>query len=253
MLQKIVERKKSEVNALYMSGKAAQYRRSAAQSQRNFYDAISKAGLNLIAEIKRKSPSAGYIRRNADPAIIAKIYQDSGASAISVPTDSDFDGELSHLLSVSKEVYLPVLRKEFIIDKAQIYEARFHQADSILLIVSLLEPSIIREYLHLSRELGMECLVECHDENELEKAIKSGARILGINNRNLHDDSVDINTTLRLLPYIPKGYVAVTESGISTYEDVKQFLHTKINAMLVGGPLMNALDIKKKVYELLGK
>ena len=261
ILEQIVEKKKPEVKALYKSGKFSEYKilATSIQKPRDFYSAITRPGLNLIAEFKRKSPAKGYLRENADPQEIARIYEECGASAISVLTDSNFDGKISHLYKIRQAVKLPLLRKDFIIDIAQIYEARAYRADAVLLIARILDLSQISDFVGLSSELGMHCLVECHNESELEKAIRGGAKIIGINNRNLEDFSIDRSTTLRLLPYVPEGYPIVTESGISTCEHVKELSNPRINAILVGETLMSAKlnptiqDIKYKIYELLGK
>ena len=262
VLLEIKEKKQLEVDVLYDPGKAEEYKSLASNepSGRDFVAVISRPGhFNLIAEFKKASPSKGEIRPGAKPEDIVQLYEKCGASAISVLTDSHFDGEIDYLRRVRDVVSIPLLRKDFIIDPAQIYEARVYGADAILLIAALLEPSQIKDYITIADSLGMDCLVESHNENELERSIKGGARIFGINNRNLHDFSVDRNTTLRLLQYIPEGYPIVTESGILTYEHVKELLHPRINAMLVGEAIMSKRlnptleDMKNKIYELLGK
>ncbi|MHC4479224.1 MAG: indole-3-glycerol phosphate synthase TrpC [Planctomycetota bacterium] len=263
VLLRIKEKKQGEVAALYRTGKAAAYESQALEgipSVVDFAEAISGPGYcsRLIAEFKKKSPSKGQIRPGAEPEEIAELYERCGASAMSVLTDSHFDGELDYLSRVGEVVDLPLLRKDFIIDPAQIYEARVYGADAILLIAALLEPSQIRDYIDIAASLGMDCLVESHNEAEIEKAVEGGAAIFGINNRNLHDFSVERGTTLRLLKYVPEGKPIVTESGIMSYEHVKQFWRPRINAMLVGESIMSAKlnptlsDMEKKVHELLG-
>jgi indole-3-glycerol phosphate synthase len=261
VLLRIIECKKVEVKELYQSGRAHEYRRIASNkpSKRRFHNAISRPGFNLIAEFKKASPSRGDIRPGAEPEEIARIYEGCGASAISVLTDSHFKGELGYLERIRREVELPLLRKDFIIDPAQIYEARVYGADAVLLIAAILDPAQIREYIDIAESLGMDCLVESHNRRELDKAIKGGARIFGINNRNLHNFKIDRKTTLELVGYIPKGNAIVTESGILTYEHVKEISHPRINAMLVGEAIMSSKlnpelnDMKNKIYELLGK
>lgn len=261
VLLRIVERKKTEVKKLYDSGKVEEYKTKATNntSKRDFYSAISRPGFNLIAEFKKASPSKGDIRPGAEPEEIAGIYEGCGASAISVLTDSHFKGELSHLQRIRGIVDLPILRKDFIIDPAQIYESRVYGADAILLIAAILDPSQIRDYIGIAESLGMGCLVESHNRRELDKAVAGDARIFGINNRNLHDFTVDRNTTSELLPYIPEGKPVVTESGILTYKHVKELSHPRINAMLVGEAIMSSElnpgldDMKNKIYELLGR
>lgn len=261
VLLKICEKKKLEVDELCTSGLAEKYKGEASVqlATRDFAAAISKPGMNLIAEFKKASPSAGDIRPGAEPDDIAKLYEESGASAISVITDSHFKGEIDYLRRVRHAVDLPLLRKDFIIDPSQIYEARVYGADAILLIAAILEPSQIEEYIEIAKSLGMACLVESHDLGDLEKAIEGKAQIFGINNRNLHDFSTDRNTTLQLLRHIPLGFSIVTESGILTYEHVKEVSHPRVNAMLVGEAIMSAKinpslsDMQNRIYELLGK
>lgn len=261
VLLKICKKKKSEVEELYQSGLAKKYKDESDNqpSTRDFAVAISKPGMNLIAEFKKASPSKGDIRPGVEPEEIVKLYEESGASAISVLTDSHFKGEIDYLKRVRNTVNIPVLRKDFIIDPVQIYESRVYGADAILLIAAILTPIQIREYIEIAYSLGMDCLVESHNKEELKKAIAGETQIFGINNRNLQDFSTDRNTTLQLLKYVPEGYPVVTESAILTYEHVKELTHPRINAMLVGEALMSAetnptlSDMQSKIYELLGK
>ena len=259
VLYKIRERKQVEVSDLYTSGRARQYMDGAVPTRKDFAASISKPGFNLLAEFKRASPSKSEIRPGANSIEIARIYEQYGASAISVLTDSGFMGHLKDLSCLGPHVTVPRLRKDFIIDMAQIYEARYHGADAILLIAALLDPQQIEDYIAVAGALNTASLVECHNEGELEKALKGKAKIIGINNRDLHTFNTDRQTTLRLLPYVPEGLPIVTESGILTYEHVKELTHPRINAMLVGEALMSAKanptmgDIGNKIKELLGK
>ena len=259
VLKKICEKKQQEVAIIYDSGLADKYKSEAQPSDRDFAAAISKPGMNLIAEFKRASPSKGDIRPGVEPEGIVQLYEESGASAISVLTDGHFKGELAYLRRVQNAVSIPLLRKDFIIDPAQIYEARAYGADAILIIAAILDPNQIQEYIDIGATLGMDSLVESHDENELEKAIQGKAQIFGINNRNLHDFSTDRNTTLRLLKHIPEGYPIVTESAIFTYDHVRELSSPRVNAMLIGEAIMSAelnptlKDMRKKIAELLGK
>lgn len=260
VLLKICEKKKLEVESLYQSGLADRYKYESTNqsSTRDFAAAISKPGMNLIAEFKRASPSRGDIRPGIEPEGIVKLYEENRASAISVLTDSHFKGEIDYLKRVRNTVDIPILRKDFIIDSAQIYEARVYGADAILLIAAILDSSQIEDYIGIARSLDMDCLVESHDEGELKKAIAGKSQIFGINNRNLHDFSTDRNTTLRLLEYIPKGYPIVTESAILTYNHVRELSHPRVNAMLVGEAIMSAKtnptlsNMQSKIFELLG-
>lgn len=263
ILQKIVKRKREEVSILKGTEFARECRKRAIDnpSSRDFYRAISKkrkVELNLIAEIKLASP-LGDIRPEAIPRDIAEIYESCNINAISILTDLDFKGSIFHLLGVSNIVSTPLLRKDFIIDQIQIYESRIYGADAILLISAILEKSQIRDYIGLARKLKMYCLVESHNESELEKAIDSKAEIFGINNRNLATFETDINNTKRLAKLVPEGYPIVTESGINSYLDVLELSIPKVKAMLVGEALMSQeknptnQDIRNKIYELQGK
>lgn len=209
--------------------------------------------IRIIAEIKKASPSLGVIRKDFRPVEIAQIYEAGGAAAISVLTDEKFfQGSLSYLTEVKMTVSLPALRKDFIIDKYQIYEARDAGADAILLIAALLSGEEIQDYLALSGELGMECLVEVHSEEELKKVLQTNARIIGINNRDLATFVTDMTTTLRLRQMIPDGKIVVSESGIKSRGDVEILLKAGVDAVLVGETLMKSHDISAKLRELLG-
>ncbi len=192
--------------------------------RRDFKGAISKAGrINLIAELKKASPSQGVLRYEYEPKEIAKIYEQNSAAAISVLTeDKYFQGNLIHLNIVRDAVGLPILRKDFIISEYQIYESALANADAILLIACILEKGILRGLYNLAKELGMAVLVEVHDERDLEKVLGTAAEIIGINNRNLMTFDVDLNTTLELAPKIPPDKIIVSESGIGDYGDVKR-------------------------------
>lgn len=267
VLVEIVARKELEVKGLYKTHKAKQYEIIA--DHRNlmipsFYGNISNRGNNvpnLIAEFKLTSPSNTRkgnpdFRPGAEPEEIAKIYEECGASAMSVLTDVDFKGDIEHLKRVRDTVNMPLLRKDFIIDPAQIYEARCYGADAILLIAAILEPEQIREYIEIAKSLSMDCLVESHTLGELEKAIEGEAEIFGINNRDLRkeDFPTDLNTTLKLIDYVPEDCPIVSESGIHTYEDVQILSDPRINAILVGTTLMRSGDnLRNKIYELQGR
>ncbi len=220
------------------------------------FNAALKSGNNIriIAEIKKASPSLGVIRKDFHPVEIARIYEAGGAAAISVLTDEKFfQGSLLYLTEVKKSVGLPVLRKDFIIDPYQIYEARAAGADAILLIAAMLSGDEIQDYLTLSGELGMECLVEVHSEEELKKVLQTNAHIIGVNNRNLATFVTDMTTTLRLRQMIPGGKTVVSESGIKTRGDVETLLKAGVGAILVGETLMKSRDISAKLRELLGQ
>jgi indole-3-glycerol phosphate synthase len=220
----------------------------------DFISALDGDDVAIIAEIKRASPSRGIIRQEFDPVDIAVAYHNNGAAAISVLTEEKyFMGHLEHLKKVKHAVSgrnVPVLRKDFIFDIYQIYESRAYGADCILLIVAMLKQEKLRELLDESHNLGMKCLVEVHNENELETALNCGAAIIGINNRDLNTFVVDISTTERLRPLIPGGYTVISESGIKTREDMDKLRKWRINAALVGEALMSSNDIGAKISEL---
>ncbi len=224
-----------------------------AKQTRNFKAAVSTPSkINLIAEIKKASPSKGLIREDFDPTTIAEIYQTNGAAAISVLTDERFfQGNLSYLTAVQKVTSIPLLRKDFIIDAYQIYQARAAGADAILLIAAILELGKMQNFLHIAHGLGLDCLVEVHTESELEEVLKTDAQIIGINNRNLKIFKTDIETTLRLKKLIPGGKIVVSESGIKSRRDVEMLQECGVNAILVGEALMRSTDIGDKIKELM--
>jgi len=216
--------------------------------------ALRGDGIQLIAEVKKASPSRGIIRPDFDAAKIAKIYAGNGAAAISILTEARyFQGSLDHLKDIRKALSnkLPLLRKDFIVDPYQIYESRAYGADSLLLIVAILKPETLQELLRLCHELNMSCLVEVHNEAEVEIALKSQAKIIGINNRDLNTFNVDIATTERLRPLIPPDRIVVSESGIKERTDIEKLNRLGIDAVLIGESLMSAPDIAARMRELL--
>ena len=221
----------------------------------NFASALSGNSIQLIAEIKKASPSRGVIRPDFDPVEIAQTYAGSGVSAISVLTETRyFQGSLNYLKDIKDALgnrRLPLLRKDFIHDPYQVYQSRAYGADSLLLIVAILSPERLEELLRLSHQLSMNCLVEVHNEVELEIALKTNARIIGINNRDLNTFTVDLATTERLRPLIPAGITVVSESGINNRSDMEKMKEWGVDAVLIGESLMSAPDITAKVKELL--
>lgn len=211
--------------------------------------------IRLIAEIKRASPSKGPLRVDLDPASLAWAYAENGASAISVVTEPrHFGGSLEDLVAARKGLkgrMAPLLRKDFIIDPYQVYQGRANGADAILLIVAILDDRKLSELLALSYDLGMRCLVEVHNEAEVERAVASGAGIIGINNRDLKTFEVDLNTTTRLRPLIPPDRIVVSESGIRSREDLEKLWSWKVQAALVGEALVTATDPGAALKELL--
>lgn len=206
----------------------------------------------VIAEVKKASPSKGVIRPDFDPEAIARAYEAAGASAISVLTDEKFfQGSLAYLRRVKRTVSLPVLRKDFIIDDYQVYEARAAGADAILLIVAALERDALANLMNRATEIGLHCLVEVHDAAEMQVAIDVCAPIIGINNRNLQTFEVSLDTTGELLPMIPRAK-KVSESGIFTRDDMTRLGAMGVDAVLIGEAFMREQDIEAKLRELIG-
>ena len=216
-------------------------------------DALRGGNVRLIAEVKKASPSRGLLCPDFDPVQLARTYAENGASAISVLTDPRFKGEPEHLSAIKESGAsgpMPVLRKDFIFDPYQVYEARAMGADTYLLIVAILSPTQLAELMALGRELGMDALVEIHDEAELRTALDNGAEIVGINNRDLRTFNTDLATTEGLAPLIPGDKVIVSESGIFTPEHLQRLGRLGVNAVLVGEALVTAPDTAAKVREL---
>ncbi len=219
---------------------------------RDFRGALGKPGFSLIAEVKRASPSAGTIADDLDPVALALLYQDGGAAAISVLTESGyFGGSLDDLRAVKKAVTLPVLRKDFIIDEYQIYESRSAGADAVLLIAEMLDGEELERFLGTAAGIGLPCLLECHSGEELEKAIGTPVGIIGINNRDLKTLEVDLETSLRLLSLIPEDRLKVAESGIRTADDVRRLVAAGADAILVGETLVRSGNVKATIKELI--
>ena len=244
ILDKIVERKKEEVAFLRKHGIALpdQYKERVITPPRGFRQAlIDYQGVAIIAEAKKASPSKGILSPDFNLEKIVHNYEKCGAQALSVLTDVDFfQGSLEYMLRAREQVALPVLRKDFIIDELQIGQSSLHGADAILLIVAILDDHQLSDYFAYARELQMDVLVEVHDENEMERALRSGCDLIGVNNRNLNDFSVDINTTFRLMKMMPDSMPLVSESGLKGKEDIDRLLEHGVAAALIGESLMKA-------------
>ncbi len=221
---------------------------------RPFAEAVNKPRtISLIAEIKKASPSRGLIRADFDPVKIAGIYQEVGVQAVSVLTEEDFfQGSLEHLSAVKAAVQVPVLRKDFLFEPYQIYESRAYGADAVLLIAELLSRDKLGELSALAESLGMDSLVEIHDEKELKKVLGMKLSLIGINNRDLKTFEVDLKTTERLFPLIPKDRTVVVESGLKSSQDVLFLRILGINAVLIGTAFMEEANIAAKVEKLMG-
>lgn len=257
ILKKIVSRKQEEIadRKQRVSEAELQEKLESADAPRGFVDSIAakinsgKAG--VISEIKKASPSKGILREDFRPADIARSYEKGGAACLSVLTDIDFfQGSDEYLQQARAACSLPVIRKDFIIDTYQVYEARAMGADCILLIVACLEDGQMKTLNDLAHELGMDVLVEVHDEEELQRALKLNNRLIGINNRNLRTFEVSLETTLKMLDQIPEVAIVVTESGIHTKDDVKLMRDNNVNAFLVGEAFMRAEEPGEKLSEL---
>jgi indole-3-glycerol phosphate synthase len=221
---------------------------------RPFAEALLRPGVSLIAEHKRRTPSAGEIRSGVTVADIVRAYERGGAAALSVLTEPfHFAGRLEDLREARAAVSLPVLRKDFIVDPYQVFESAAVGADAILLIVAALEPEELAELLQTARSLDLDALVEIHDERELERALAVDADVLGINNRSLADFSVDVERTYELLSDVPAGKTVVSESGYSTREQLDELERVGVDAVLIGETLMRSPDVEAVVRELTGR
>ena len=218
---------------------------------RPFREALSRPGISLIAEHKRRSPSAGTIREGTSVSEIVRAYERGGAAALSILTEEDhFGGRLADLEEAHAASDLPILRKDFTLDPYQLYEAKAADADAVLLIVGTLPAEELRELREQARELDLDALVEVHSEDELEVALELDVDVIGINNRDLEDFSVDVSRTFDLLTDVPAGKTVVSESGIALREQVEELEHIGVDAVLVGETLMRAPDTEAAVREL---
>ncbi|GHT43393.1 indole-3-glycerol phosphate synthase [Endomicrobiia bacterium] len=217
-----------------------------------FEKALSKPGINFICEIKKASPSKGLISDSFNYKEIALEYQKSGAAAISVITEPDFFlGNKDYLKEIKDIVSVSVLRKDFIIDSYQIYESKIIGADAILLICTILDKEILKDFFEIANSLGLSCLVEVHDEKEIETSLNIGAKIIGVNNRNLKNFEVNFNNSIKLRKLVPDDKIFVSESGIKTKEHIDILKANNINAVLIGEGLMRSNNINLKLKELM--
>ena len=257
ILEEIVRVKRTEMERLKVEVPLSELERRIGDQNPplNLAGALWGSAVRIIAEVKKASPTRGVLKSDFDPVSLATAYADNGAAAISVLTNVDhFQGRIEHLDVVSDVAYprgVPVLRKEFIFDPYQVYEARAHGADAILLIVAILTPGLVKELLLLAQQLWMQCLVEVHDEEELRVALDSGAEILGVNNRDLRTFKTDLAVTERLAAQVPGGKVIVSESGISSREHILRVRRAGAHAVLIGEALVTAEDAGQTLRELL--
>ena len=255
ILNKIIETKKEEVEQLKKETSETRLRETIARLEpcRDFRKTLQGGVCNIIAEVKCTSPSRGRLIADFDPVKIAGVYEENGAAAISVLTDEKyFAGHKNYLTQIGNNVNLPLLRKDFIIHPLQIYETRAIGADAILLIVRILGKKL-KEFILLSKEIGLSSLVEVHAEEELELALAADAEIIGINNRNLDTFVTDIETSRKLRARIPEGKIVVAESGIMSREDIEFLTRANIQAFLIGEALITARDIGEKLRVFKGE
>jgi len=255
ILDEIVAAKRVEIDALRRLRPEEDYRRLAAAAPpvRSFREALARPGTSIIAEMKRASPSRGRIREEYDPSALARAYAGAGARAMSILTDAPFfEGALAHLVEARVAGRLPVLRKDFLIDPIQLWEARAAGADAVLLIAAILDEGDLRSLLALAGDLGMDALCEVHDEPEMRRVLEAGARLIGINNRDLRTFRVDLAVTERLAPLARDQALVVAESGIRDRADIERLEAAGARAFLIGETLMRAVDPSVALRALLG-
>jgi len=256
MLDKIVAQKKEEVEQRKKVATITYLQERIAKQKPALDLALALKGdhVRLIAEVKQASPSRGMLSPNFNPIELAQTYAEGGAAAISVLTEANyFIGSIEHIAAIKEVVGLPLLRKDFIFDPYQVYESLAYGADALLLIVAILSQEQLKELVSLSHSLGLRCLVEVHNEGEVERAVLSEAEIIGINNRDLNTFSININTTRRLRPLIPQERILVSESGIKSKRDIEKLGKWGVDAVLVGEALVTAGDVRAKMKELIGE
>jgi indole-3-glycerol phosphate synthase len=255
-LDKILSSKKEEVAHLKRIKPLSELKLSIGDIPlpRNFSAALTVNDTNIIAEIKRSSPSKGIISHDFNHLHIASTYSANGASAISILTDQPyFGGSKTYIAEIKEIIDLPLLRKDFIIDAYQVYETRVLEGDALLLIAGILSAEELKELIALTSFLGMNALVEVHDRNDLDKALAAGAAIMGVNNRDLKTFTTDLNVSLNLKPHVPADKIFVCESGIESRQNIEMLLKAGIHVFLIGETLMRAEDRGKKLQELLGR
>ena len=257
ILDKICENKKNEIINSKEKCSFSSLEKLYKESQnRNFLNLIinsqKESKNNIIGEIKKSSPSAGEIIKDYVPENIAKEYENAGIGALSVLTDKNFfDGNLDHISIIHNNSNLPILRKDFIIDPYQILESKIYKADAILLILSILDDNEVKNFIKIAESYNLDCLIETHNEEEILRAINIGYPIIGINNRNLKDLSVNMNNKFKLIKKIPKDFTIIAESGIKTKDDISRYNDLGIFNFLIGESILKSINIKNKIKELL--
>lgn len=257
ILQEIAEATKVRVACEKKEVSLEEMKRQALATKKgefSFEKAIKKEGIHFICEVKKASPSKGIIAQDFPYVDIAKEYEAAGGDCISVLTEPEyFKGSIKYLEEIKKEVHIPVIRKDFIIDEYMIYQAKVAGADCVLLICALLDTDTLKKYIQICDELGLSALVEAHDEAEIESAILAGARMIGVNNRDLKTFTVDIGNSKRLRKLVPPEIAFVAESGIKTHQDIEELQKANVNGVLIGETLMRSPDKAAMLAELKGE
>ena len=259
LLTDICNRKKKEIEALKLKCSLKSLQKLIGNKQNREFKKILKESQkneknNIIAEIKQSSPSAGEIIKDYYPEDIAVKYEKAGAGAISILTEKNFfKGNIDHLSLINSKTNIPILRKDFIIDPYQIYESKVYKADSILLIMSILEDNEIKEYIKIANDIGLDCIIETHTLDEINRALKIDYPIIGINNRNLDNLSVNINNTLDMINKIPKSFTVIGESGIKSNENIKKYNDHGVYNFLIGETILRSSNYDLMIKKLLNK
>jgi indole-3-glycerol phosphate synthase len=254
VLDRIVEAKVKRLGEAKRRVALEHLEKPASRNPNSFRDALTRDGVNVIAEIKHRSPSKGIIREDFDPVRIAEVYGNAGAAALSVLVEEDFfGGSLEHLRAIRSRVALPLLRKDFIFDEYQLYESASAGADAVLLIVAILEDELLARLIRSAAELGLGTLVEVHSAGEMNRAAHAGATIVGVNNRDLSTFEVDLETSIRLARIATDGAVLVSESGINRGSDIRRLKAAGFGAFLVGEHLMSAKDPGAALLQLISE
>ncbi len=259
LLTDICNRKKKEIEALKLKCSLKSLQKLIGNKKNREFKKILKESQkneknNIIAEIKQSSPSAGEIIKDYYPEDIAVKYEKAGAGAISILTEKNFfKGSIDHLSIIETKTNIPILRKDFIIDPYQIYESKVYKADSILLIMSILEDNEINEYIKIANDIGLDCIIETHTLDEINRALKIDYPIIGINNRNLDNLSVNINNTLDMINKIPKSFTVIGESGIKSNENIKKYNDYGVYNFLIGETILRSSNYDTMIKKLLKK
>ena len=259
LLTDICNRKKKEIEALKLKCSLKSLQKLIGNKQNREFKKILKESQkneknNIVAEIKQSSPSAGEIIKDYYPEDIAVKYEKAGAGAISILTEKNFfKGSIDHLSLINSKTNIPILRKDFIIDPYQIYESKVYKADSILLIMSILEDNEIKEYIKIANDIGLDCIIETHTLDEINRALKINYPIIGINNRNLDNLSVNINNTLDMINKIPKSFTVIGESGIKSNENIKKYNDYGVYNFLIGETILRSSNYDTMIKKLLKK